>query len=406
MTLDDWVALAMIWWRGRGRRAIADWLADPHGAARLGPGAALPAVAAGIAPRLAAPGRLAAARTRAQAALAAARAGGIAAVPWPDRRYPRLLAAIPDPPPVLWLRGDPAALDGPAVAVVGSRAGTVYACEVSRGLGADLAARGVTVVSGLARGVDSAAHRGVLAAGGRTAAVLGSGVDVVYPPEHAGLADAIARRGLLVSECPPGTTPRPALFPLRNRIISGLSRAVVVVEASERSGSLITARLALEQGREVMAVPGNVLSGRNRGAHALLRDGARIVESADDVADELGLGPAAGAAASPGGGGPREAQDAVLRHMDPGEVYGVDDLAARSGLDSGALLARLTDLELEGRVARAGAGRFVRAGTPPGRAGGAAERRPESGEGAGGPRGVRPAGRAEGHTCSRPSALQ
>lgn len=361
MTLDDWVALAMLWWRGRGRRAIAGWLSDPHGAARLGPDAALPAVAAGIAPRLAAPGRLAAARTRAQAALAAARAGGIAAVPWPDRRYPRLLAAIPDPPPVLWLRGDRAALDGPAVAVVGSRAGTVYACEVSRGLGADLAARGVTVVSGLARGVDSAAHQGVLAAGGRTVAVLGSGVDVVYPPEHAGLAAAIARRGLLASECPPGTTPRPAHFPLRNRIISGLSRAVVVVEASERSGSLITARLALEQGREVMAVPGNVLSGRNRGAHALLRDGARIVESADDVADELGLGPAA----APGGGRPREAPDAILRHMDAGEVYGVDDLAARSGLDSGALLARLTDLELAGRVVRAGAGRFVRTGTPP-----------------------------------------
>ena len=369
MTLHDWVSLAMIWWRGGGRRAIADWLSDPHGAARLGggPEAALPAVVTGISSRLASPGRLAAARTRARAAMAAARAAGIAAVPWSDPGYPALLAAIPDPPPVLWLRGDRAALEGPPVAVVGSRAGTVYACEVGRTLGADLASRGVTVVSGLARGVDSAAHRGVLAAAGRTIAVLGAGLDVVYPPEHAPLAEEIVGRGLLVSELPPGTTPRPAYFPLRNRLISGLSRAVVVVEASERSGSLITARLALEQGRDVMAVPGNVLTGRNRGAHALLRDGARIVETADDVVEELGL-PVGGAAGAAGGAGPRDdvgsgdAPDPVLRHMDAGEVYGVDDLAARSGLDSASLLARLTDLELQGRVARAGAGQFVRAG--------------------------------------------
>ena len=369
MTLDDWVALAMLWWRGRGRRAIAGWLSDPHGAARLGrvPDAALPAVVAEIAPHLAGPVRLAAARSRAEAAMGMATAAGIEAVPWSDSRYPALLAAIADPPPVLWLRGDLTALTGTAVAVVGSRAGTVYACEVSRNLGGDLASRGVSVVSGLARGVDSAAHRGVLAAGGRTIAVLGSGVDVVYPPEHAGLADEIARRGLLMSELPPGTTPRPAYFPLRNRLISGLSRAVVVVEASERSGSLITARLALDQGREVMAVPGNVLTGRNRGAHALLRDGARIVETADDVAEELGLekGGAsgeAGAAGSRDAAGSGEAPDPVLRHMDAGEVYGVDDLAVRSGLDSASLLVRLTDLELQGRIARAGAGRFVRAG--------------------------------------------
>lgn len=370
MTLDDWVALAMIGWRGRGRRAVADWLSDPQGAARLGAGSAsaLPAVLTSIAPRLASPGRLAEGRTRARAALAAARAVGIAAVPWSDRRYPRLLAAIPDPPPVLWLRGDADALAGPAVAVVGSRAGTVYACEVGRNLGADLASRGVTVVSGLARGVDSAAHQGVLAAGGRTVAVLGSGVDVVYPPEHGSLADKIAGRGLLVSELPPGTKPRRAYFPARNRLISGLSRAVVVVEASERSGSLITARLALEQGRDVMAVPGNVLSGRNRGAHALLRDGARVVESADDVVEELGIGApapgeeAGGAAVAGGPPPPPEGCDSILRHMDAGEVYGVDDLVARTGLASAALLAGLTDLELRGHVTRAGAGRFVRAG--------------------------------------------
>ena len=369
MTLDDWVAVAMLWWRGRGRRAIASWLSDPKGAARLGDAsdAPLAAVVAGIAPRLASPGRLAAARRRAEAAMTVAAAAGIEAVPWSDSRYPALLAEIADPPPVLWLRGDVTALNPPAVAIVGSRAGTVYACEVGRILGADLGSRGVCVVSGLARGVDSAAHRGVLAAGGRTIAVLGSGVDVVYPPEHAGLGGEIARNGLLVSELPPGTTPRPAYFPLRNRLISGLSRAVVVVEASERSGSLITARLALEQGRDVMAVPGNVLTGRNRGAHALLKDGARIVETADDVLEEIGLATAAASggadsARSRGAARSLDAPDPVLRHMDAGEVYGVDELAARSGLDSAALLARLTDLELRGRVARAGAGRFVRAG--------------------------------------------
>ncbi len=144
------------------------------------------------------------------------------------------------------------------------------------------------VVSGLARGVDSAAHRGALEAGGLTVAVLGCGADVVYPAEHRGLAREVAERGALVSELAPGTRPHPHFFPLRNRIISGLARAVVVIEAGEKSGSLITARSALEQGREVLAVPGNVLSGRNRGGHALLRDGAKIVETADDILEELG----------------------------------------------------------------------------------------------------------------------
>ena len=156
-------------------------------------------------------------------------------------------------------------------------------------LAADLASRGLTIVSGLARGVDSAAHRGALAGGGQTIAVLGSGVDVMYPPEHAPLAREIEQRGAVVSELAPGTPPHPVFFPQRNRIISGLSRAVVVIEAGEKSGSLITARCALDQGRDVLAVPGNVLSGRNRGAHALLRDGAKIVESADDILEELGL---------------------------------------------------------------------------------------------------------------------
>ena len=170
---------------------------------------------------------------------------------------------------MLWTRGAAAALERPAVALVGSRAASPHGLAVAERLAADLAARGIVVVSGLARGVDSAAHRGALSGGGSTIAVLGSGADIIYPPEHAALAREIEATGVVMSELAPGTPPLPLFFPLRNRIISGLSRAVVVIEAGEKSGSLITARLALDQGRDVLAVPGNVLSGRNRGAHAL-----------------------------------------------------------------------------------------------------------------------------------------
>jgi DNA processing protein len=228
-------------------------------------------------------------------------------------------------------------------------------------LAADLARLGIVVVSGLARGVDSAAHRGALSEG-RTIAVLGSGCDVIYPAEHRSLASTIAERGLIVSEYPPGTPPRQGQFPMRNRIISGLSRAVVVIEAHEKSGSLITARCALQQGREVMAVPGNPLSGRNRGGHALIRDGAKIVEGADDILEELAL-------VQPPDGAGRVAvssivaascADALLKVMTAGEAYDLDALSGRSGLDSARLLPRLLDLELRGLVRRLGGGRFMR----------------------------------------------
>jgi DNA processing protein len=218
-----------------------------------------------------------------------AAAANIHVVPWNHPRFPAPLMVIGDPPPALWYRGTLDALDAPAVAIVGSRAASSTAIETALQLGEDLARRGITVVSGLARGVDSAAHRGALRAG-RTVGVLGSGIDRMYPPEHEDLAFEMTRTGLVLSEYPPGTAPLPFQFPQRNRLISGLSRAVVVIEASEKSGSLITASCALQQGREVMAVPGNVLSGRNRGAHALIRDGAKIVEGADDIVEELGWG--------------------------------------------------------------------------------------------------------------------
>ena len=298
---------------------------------------------------------------RARAALLLERGtrAGVRALPWTDAEYPPQLAAIDDPPAVLWVRGDPARLSAPAVAVVGSRTGSPYACAVAERLAAGLAERGVAVISGLARGVDAAAHRGALAAGGPTVAVLGSGVDVVYPPEHASLAEEVVANGVLAGELGPGAPPLRYHFPRRNRILSGLSRAVVVVEATVRSGSLITARLAAEQGREVMAVPGNVLSGRSRGAHRLIRDGARIVETAADILEELGVaGPSEDEGESPG-----EA-DPVLTRMEPGEPCDVDRLAQQCGLALPDLLAHLTELELRGRVTRVGAGRFVRLPSP------------------------------------------
>lgn len=298
---------------------------------------------------------------RAQAVRLRAASAGIGVLAWDDPRFPAALLAIPDVPPVLWYRGALDALRAPAVAVVGSRAASAVALETAARLGADLAAFGITVVSGLARGVDSAAHRGALRAG-RTIAVLGSGVDHVYPHEHTPLAGEIAREGLVISEYPPGTPPLAFHFPMRNRIISGLSRAVVVIEANEKSGSLITAACALEQGREVMAVPGNVLSGRNRGAHALIRDGAKIVECADDILEEFGwsrdAAPASGNASSDAPAS--TSGDPLLRLMQAGQAYDLDGLAAVSGVDGVRLLPRLLELELHGLVQRVGGGRFMR----------------------------------------------
>ena len=359
MTLADWVALAMLWWKGGGRPAIVRWLVEPRGAARMGAGcrATLETVVAAIDPGLAASGRLAKARAAARGALEAAQAASPPSpgrIPATRRRWPRSQTR----PRSCGSAATQDALGAPTVAIVGSRAGSAYARDVGRELGSGLARRGVTVVvSGFARGVDSAAHRGALVVDGRTVGVLGSGVDIVYPPEHSGLAREVVRRGALVSELPPGTTPRPAYFPQRNRLISGLSRAVVVVEASTRSGSLITARLALEQGREMMAVPVNVLNGRNRGAHALLKDGAKVVEDVADILEEIGL---VGTAAGDPRVEERVSEDPVLRHLSRGESYDLDDLIVLSGLDGPRLLPRLLELELAGRVARREGGRFHR----------------------------------------------
>ena len=298
-------------------------------------------------------------RLQAAAAIETAVRQGLDIITCAEADYPPPLTAIVDPPPVLWLRGVRQALEGPGVAMVGSRAGSPYALAVAERLAADLAERGLTVVSGLARGVDSAAHRGALSVGGKTVAVLGCGADVVYPPEHGGLVTQIAARGAVISELVPGTPPQAWLFPQRNRIISGLCRATVVIEAGEKSGSLITARCALEQGRDVLAVPGNILNGRNRGGHALIRDGARIVETADDILEELGLSGGADRSTRPGSSAV-PAGDPVLAALGAGDTCDLDGIAERTGLSAARLLPRLFELEMLGLVKRVGGGRFVR----------------------------------------------
>jgi DNA processing protein len=319
----------------------------------VAPGSILERVSRECAPHAAPPAAL---RSRARSALERAATSGIAFVPWSHAAYPAALSAIADPPSVLWARGNLAALSRPAVAIVGSRAGSPYGLSVAERLAADLAGYGIAVVSGLARGIDSAAHRGALAANGSTLAVLGSAADVIYPAEHRDLARRIEADGAVLSELVPGTPPRKPFFPLRNRVISGLCRAVLIVEAGEKSGSLITARCALEQGREVLAVPGNILNGRNRGGHALLRDGAKIVESADDILEELSVR-VPGRPDPVGMSGP---EDLVLRNLPAGEPCDLDVIADRTGLPSPRLLPRLFELEMQGLVRRVGGGRFVR----------------------------------------------
>ena len=202
--------------------------------------------------------------------------------------YPSLLSRIDDPPGLLFVRGTLLPQDSLSVAIVGARHATAYGLKAAEQFGAGLARAGYTVVSGLARGIDAAAHRGAITAGGRTIAVLGSGVLNVYPPEHADLAREVIDSGALISELPPLTDPNAGTFPQRNRIVSGLSLGVVVVQAADRSGALITARLATEQGREVFAVPGPIDCRMSRGCHELIRDGAKLVASVDDILEEFG----------------------------------------------------------------------------------------------------------------------
>ena len=267
--------------------------------------------------------------------------------------YPQLLAEISNPPECLWTRGDRSILDRQAIAVVGARAASREGIEIAYQIASDLARAGIVVVSGLARGIDAAAHTGALDAGGKTIAVLGTGIDRIYPAENKELHERIATHGLLATEFQPGAPPDLFHFPQRNRIISGLSKAVVVVEARERSGSLITARLAGDQSRDVMVVPGPTRTGQNRGGHALLRDGAKLIESAVDILQELGLdlGDLSLSRRSPEGEGGVESVE-----------FTVDDIAEQLKIPPGEALARLLEWELTGEIQRIGSGRFVRRG--------------------------------------------
>ncbi|MGF1550961.1 MAG: DNA-processing protein DprA [Paracoccaceae bacterium] len=313
------------------------------------------------------------------AEIAAGEAAGARLVLFGEPAYPQALATIPTPPPALWVRGDRDALARAGVAVVGARNASALGARFARRLGRGLATAGEVVVSGLARGIDAAAHEGALeggtpegdaTGGGTTVAVLAGGVDVVYPPEHTDLAARIADRGALVSECPPGTEPTSRHFPRRNRLISGLARAVVLVEAAARSGSLLTARAALEQGREVMACPGSPDDARAGGCNALIRDGALLIRGHEDVLDALGgpLAPCPAPVVAPlpePSIAPAEGDDALaarLMALIGAAPVEVDELARRSGASPAALSLALLELDLAGRIERLAGERVMAAG--------------------------------------------
>lgn len=277
--------------------------------------------------------------------------------------YPALLSRIDDPPGLLFVRGTILPQDSLSVAIVGARHATAYGLKVAEQLGAALARAGYTVVSGLARGIDAAAHRGALRAGGRTIAVLGSGVLNIYPPEHADLAREVIDSGALISELPPLTAPHEGTFPQRNRIVSGLSLGVVVVQAADRSGALITARLATEQGREVFAVPGAIDCRMSRGTHQLIRDGAKLVESVDDILEEFG--PLFETATTADGRAVQSAAELQLGDIERTVLdacdalarggtksVAIDDLVDSSGLAASQVLATIGVLEMRRLIRR------------------------------------------------------
>jgi len=282
-------------------------------------------------------------------------------VAWDDSDYPGLLLAIPDPPPAFGYVGRRELLNCPAVAIVGSRHATPQGIEHAEAFAVALSTAGLTIVSGLAVGIDAAAHRGGLAGAGSSIAVLGSGLDRIYPPANCDLADRLAQAGGLLSEFPLGTPPLPANFPRRNRVISGLSCGVLVVEATLNSGSLITARLAVEQGREVFAIPGSIHSPFSKGGHRLIKDGAKLVETAQDVLEELRLSPAPEAT-------PAESADEKAIEGIAGRVLaalghdpaGIDALCERTGLVTEAVAAALMELELSGKITPLPGGAYQR----------------------------------------------
>lgn len=275
-----------------------------------------------------------------------------------DEAYPPLLRTTIDPPLALFTRGATTLLQRPSVAIVGSRRATPYGENVARLLARALSDAGIVVVSGLARGIDGSAHKETLEAGGATVAVLGTGIDLAYPREHRRLRDRIAAEGLVVTEFAPGTPPRRENFPVRNRIIAGLSLGVILVEAGARSGSLITARIAAEEGREVFAVPGPIFSAGSEGTHRLIQDGAKLLHSMDDFYAELpALAPAVPRESSPARSVEMERILGVFSRDEPLEL---ELAASKLGLAVGALSAALLELEMDGALRALPGTRYIR----------------------------------------------
>jgi DNA processing protein len=279
---------------------------------------------------------------------------GCAVLTLADGAYPKQLLEIPDPPPLVYVAGDTKLLSSPALAVVGSRNATPQGLKNARDFARVLSDAGLAIVSGLALGVDGEAHRGGLDGRGSTIAMLGTGIDVVYPARNRALAQEISSRGAMVSEFPLGAEPHAGNFPRRNRLISGLARGCLVVEAALDSGSLITARLAADQGREVFAIPGSIHSPLSKGCHALIKQGAKLVESAQDVLEELGFATTRAASAKE-----TAADKGLLEDMgfDPCDI---DQLTGRSGLPVEAVSAMLLKLELDGKIASLPGGLYQR----------------------------------------------
>lgn len=283
---------------------------------------------------------------------------GIKVLNWEDDAYPAHLLNIYDPPPVLYLKGEILPQDEWAVAVVGTRGATVYGKEVAREIAGGLARNGITVVSGLARGIDSQAHQAALEAGGRTIAVFGSGIDIVYPPRNRKLASKIIEQGAILSEYPLGTPPEGSNFPPRNRIISGLCLGVVIVEAGERSGALITADYALSQGRDVFAVPGNIFRKKSMGANKLIREGAIPVLSIQDILEELNLTMVSQQAEVREVIPADETEALLLEHISAEPIH-IDEIRQKSGLPIAKVSSILAMMELKGMVRQVGGMHYV-----------------------------------------------
>ncbi|MCI0411365.1 DNA-processing protein DprA [bacterium] len=294
--------------------------------------------------------------------ISSARRSGVTLLAFDEKKYPELLKNIPDPPLVLYVRGEFMENEVP-VALVGSRKATPYGLNVTQALARDLAKIGVTIVSGLARGVDARAHYSALESGGRTIAVLGSGIDVIYPSEHKMLVEKICRSGAVVSEFPMETPPNRDNFPVRNRIISGLSHLVVVVEASDKSGSLITARMAAEQGREVLAVPGSVFNEQSKGCHALIKDGASLVRNWQDVIAELPNRLSNAFLNQKQENEPEhltEIEKSIIALLSFEQPSHVDQIAEKAGIQSKDLLGTLVNLELKNYITQIPGKNFLR----------------------------------------------